>query len=45
MKLFDKSMIDEMLNKFINKIQKSNDYNLKKAILESKFAKECLRED
>lgn len=45
MKLFDKSMIDEMLNKFINKIQKSNDYNLKKAILESEFVKKYLRED
>ena len=45
MKLLDRTIIDEQLNKFINKIQKSNDYNLKKAILESKFAKECLRED
>lgn len=45
MKLLDKSMIDEMLNKFINKIQKSNDYNLKKAILESEFVKKYLRED
>lgn len=45
MKLLDRTIIDEQLNKFINKIQKSNDYNLKKAILESEFAKECLRED
>jgi hypothetical protein len=45
MKLFDKSIIDERLNKFINKIQKSNDYNLKKAILESEFVKKYLRED
>ena len=45
MKLFDESMIDERLNKFINKIQKSNDYNLKKAILESEFVKKYLRED
>ena len=45
MKLLDKSIIDERLNKFINKIQKSNDYNLKKAILESEFVKKYLRED
>ena len=45
MKLLDKSMIDERLNKFINKIQKSNDYNLKKEILESEFVKKYLRED
>lgn len=45
MKLLDKSMIDERLNKFINKIQQSKDYDLKKAILESKFVKEYLRED
>lgn len=45
MKLLDRSMIDEQLNKFINKIQKSNDYNLKKAILESEFVKKYLRED
>lgn len=45
MKLLDKSMIDERLNKFINKIQQSNDYNLKKAILESEFVKKYLRED
>ena len=45
MKLLDRTIIDEQLNKFINKIQKSNDYNLKKAILESKFVKEYLRED
>ena len=45
MKLLDRSIIDEQLNKFINKIQKSNDYNLKKEILESKFVKEYLRED
>lgn len=44
MKLLDKSMIDERLNKFINKIQQSNDYDLKKAILESKFVKEYFRE-
>lgn len=45
MKLLDRTIIDEQLNKFINKIQKSNDYNLKKTILESKFVKEYLRED
>lgn len=45
MKLLDRTTIDEQLNKFINKIQKSNDYNLKKAILESEFVKEYLRED
>lgn len=45
MKLLDRIIIDEQLNKFINKIQKSNDYNLKKEILESKFVKEYLRED
>lgn len=45
MKLLDKSIIDEKLNEFINKIQQSNDYDLKKAILESKFVKEYLRED
>lgn len=39
MKLLDRTTIDEQLNKFINKIQKSNDYNLKKAILESEFVK------
>jgi len=44
-KLLDRSMVDEQLNKFINKIQQSNDYNLKKAILESKFVKEYLKED
>ena len=45
MKLLDRTIIDEQLNKFINKIQKSNDYNLKKEILESKFVKEYLKED
>ena len=45
MKLLDRSMIDEKLNKFIDKIQQSNDYNLKEKILESKFVKEYLRED
>ena len=45
MKLLDKSMIDERLNKFINKIQQSNDYNLKEKILESEFVKKYLRED
>ena len=45
MKLLDRTIIDEQLNKFINKIQKSNDYNLKKAILESEFVKKYLRED
>lgn len=45
MKLFDKSIIDERLNKLINKLQQSNDYDLKKEILESKFAKKYLRED
>lgn len=45
MKLLDRSMIDEQLNKFIDKIQQSNDYNLKEKILESKFVKEYLRED
>lgn len=45
MKLLDRTIIDEQLNKFINKIQQSNDYNLKKEILESKFVKEYLRED
>lgn len=45
MKLLDRTIIDEQLNKFINKIQKSNDYNLKKEILESKFVKEYIRED
>lgn len=45
MKLLDRTIIDEQLNKFINKIQQSKDYDLKKAILESKFAKEYLRED
>lgn len=45
MKLLDRSIIDEQLNKFINKIQQSNDYDLKKAILESEFAKKYLRED
>lgn len=44
-KLLDRTIIDEQLNKFINKIQKSNDYNLKKAILESEFVKKYLRED
>ena len=45
MKLLDRTIIDEQLNKFINKIQKSNDYNLKKEILESDFVKKYLRED
>ena len=45
MKLLDKSMIDERLNKFINKIQQSKDYDLKKKILESKIIKCYLRED
>jgi len=45
MKLLDRSMIDEQLTKFIDKIQQSNDYNLKEKILESKFVKEYLRED
>lgn len=45
MKLLDRTIIDEQLNKFINKIQKSNDYNLKKSILESEFVKKYLRED
>ena len=45
MKLLDRTIIDEQLNKFINKIQKSDNYDLKKAILESKFVKEYLRED
>lgn len=45
MKLLDRTIIDEQLNKFINKIQQSDDYDLKKAILESKFVKEYLRED
>lgn len=45
MKLLDRTIIDEQLNKFINKIQKSNDYNLKKAILESEFVKKYIRED
>ena len=45
MKLLDRSMIDEQLNKFIDKIQQSNDYDLKEKILESKFVKEYLRED
>ena len=45
MKLLDRTIIDEQLNRFINKIQKSNDYNLKKAILESEFVKKYLRED
>lgn len=45
MKLLDRTIIDEQLNKFINKIQKSNDYNLKKEILESEFVKKYLRED
>ena len=45
MKLLDRTTIDEQLNKFINKIQKSNDYNLKKAILESEFVKKYIRED
>lgn len=44
MKLLDRTIIDEQLNKFINKIQQSNDYDLKKAILESKFVKEYFRE-
>ena len=45
MKLLDRTIIDEQLNKFINKIQKSNDYNLKKSILESEFVKKYLREN
>lgn len=45
MKLLDRTIIDRQLNKFINKIQQSNDYDLKKAILESKFVKEYLRGD
>lgn len=45
MKLLDRTIIDEQLNKFINKIQQSNDYNLKKEILESEFVKDYLRED
>ena len=45
MKLLDKSMIDERLNKFINKIQQSKDYDLKKRILESKIIKCYLGED
>ena len=45
MKLLDRTIIDEQLNRFINKIQQSDDYDLKKAILESKFVKEYLRED
>lgn len=45
MKLLDRTIIDEQLNKFINKIQKSNDYSLKKEILESEFVKKYLRED
>lgn len=45
MKLLDRTIIDEQLNKFINKIQKSNDYNLKEKILESKLVREYLRED
>ena len=45
MKLLDRTIIDEQLNKFINKIQQSNDYNLKKEILESEFVKKYLRED
>lgn len=45
MKLLDRTTIDEQLNKFINKIQQSDNYDLKKAILESKFVKEYLRED
>lgn len=45
MKLLDRTIIDEQLNKFINKIQQSNDYNLKKSILESEFVKKYLRED
>lgn len=45
MKLLDRTIIDERLNKFINKVQKSNDYNLKKTILESEFVKKYLRED
>lgn len=45
MKLLDRTIIDEQLNKFIDKIQQSNDYNLKEKILESKFVKEYLRED
>lgn len=45
MKLLDRTIIDEQLNKFINKIQQSNDYNLKNAILESDFVKKYLRED
>ena len=44
-KLLDRTIIDEQLNRFINKIQQSDDYDLKKAILESKFVKEYLRED
>ena len=44
-KLLDRTIIDEQLNKFINKIQQSDNYDLKKAILESKFVKEYLRED
>lgn len=43
-KLLDRTIIDEQLNKFINKIQQSDNYDLKKAILESKFVKEYLRE-
>ena len=45
MKLLDRTIIDEQLNRFINKIQQSDDYDLKKSILESKFVKEYLRED
>ena len=45
MKLLDRSMIDEQLNKFIDKIQQSNDYDSKKAILENEFVKKYLRED
>lgn len=45
MKLLDRTIIDKQLNKFINKIQQSDDYDLKKSILESKFVKEYLRED
>lgn len=45
MKLLDRTIIDEQLNRFINKIQQSDDYDLKKAILESKFVKEYIRED
>lgn len=45
MKLLDRTIIDKQLNRFINKIQQSDDYDLKKAILESEFVKKYLRED